>query len=196
MRTASSVLLLARSIPLLRALLVASFTVMLVSVLMIRYGHLPVLDDGADSTGLVAGLQHGAGMPAPDFELSLFEGDTLRLAELRGQVVVLNFWASWCPPCRAEAPIFATVSEAYRDRGVIFVGVNIQDNEQDARAFIEEFGITYPNGPDRDLQITTDYAVASIPTTVFIDREGRIARNWLGGLTESQVVGFIEEALQ
>lgn len=130
---------------------------------------------------------------APDFELSLFDGGTLRLAELRGQVAVVNFWASWCPPCRAEAPTFATVSKAYAQRGVAFVGVDIQDDDQDARAFLAEFGIDYPNGPDRTTRIATDYRLAGIPTTLFIDAEGRIARRWLGGLDEQQLVGFIEE---
>lgn len=132
---------------------------------------------------------------APDFELPLFDGRTLRLADLRGQGVVLNFWASWCPPCRTEAPIFASLSEAFRDRGVVFVGVNIQDNETDARAFLEEFKIGYPNGPDPG-EIATEYGIAAIPTTIFIDAEGRIARRWIGGLTEPQLVGFLEEMLQ
>lgn len=131
---------------------------------------------------------------APGFELTLFDAGTLRLGTLRGQVVVLNFWASWCLPCRAEAPTFARVSEAFGARGVRFVGVNIQDNDADARAFIQELGITYPNGPDPTGQITTDYGVAGLPTTIFVDAEGRIARRWLGGLTERQLVGFIEEA--
>ena len=133
---------------------------------------------------------------APDFELALFDGGTLRLGTLRGQLVVLNFWASWCAPCRAEAPTFARVSEAFRDRGVRFVGVNIQDDDADARAFIQELGITYPNGPDRTGQVTTGFGVAGLPATIFVDPEGRIARRWLGVLTEQQLVGFVEEALR
>lgn len=132
---------------------------------------------------------------APDFELPLFDGGRVRLADLRGNSVVLNFWASWCPPCRAEAPTFARVSERFRDRGASFVGVNIQDTEQDARAFLAKFKIGYPNGPDPGA-IATDYGIAAIPTTIFIDAEGRIARRWIGGLTEPQLVGFLEEVLR
>lgn len=133
--------------------------------------------------------------PAPDFTLPLFDGGTLQLADLRGQVVVLNFWASWCPPCRAEAPTFARVSQAFQERGVVFVGVNVQDTEPDARAFLAEFGIRYPNGPDTTTQIATDYGVAGIPTTLFLDAQGRIARRWLGALDERQLTAFSEELL-
>lgn len=132
---------------------------------------------------------------APNFELPAFDGGTLQLADLRGQIVVLNFWASWCPPCRTEAPIFAQVSEAFRDRGVVFVGVNIQDNETDARAFLDEFEVGYRNGPDPG-EVATEYSVAAIPTTILIDAEGRIARRWIGGLTEPRLTGFLEEMLR
>lgn len=130
---------------------------------------------------------------APDFTLALFDGGAFRLADQRGRAVVLNVWASWCVPCRAEAPTFAKVSAAYRDRGVVFVGVNVQDTDADARRFLEEFGISYPNGPDRAFEIATDYGVAGIPTTVFVDAGGRIARRWAGELSEARLLRFVEE---
>jgi cytochrome c biogenesis protein CcmG/thiol:disulfide interchange protein DsbE len=86
--------------------------------------------------------------PAPDFTLSLFDGGQITLGDLRGQVVVLNVWASWCPPCRDEAPVLERAWRAYRDRGVTFVGVDYMDTEPAALAYIAEFDITYPNGPD------------------------------------------------
>lgn len=94
---------------------------------------------------------------APDFTLTTFGGETLRLSELSSQVVVLNFWASWCVPCRDEAPILQDAWERYRDRGVLFIGIGYADMESDALAFIEEFGITYPNGPDIGLAISDRY---------------------------------------
>ncbi|MGQ0602208.1 MAG: TlpA disulfide reductase family protein, partial [Anaerolineales bacterium] len=85
---------------------------------------------------------------APDFALTTFDGETLRLSDLRGQVVVINIWASWCVPCRDEAPVLERVWREYRDRDVVFLGVDYADTEREARAFIAEFGLTYPNGPD------------------------------------------------
>lgn len=136
------------------------------------------------------------GGTAPNFTLPLFGGGTFRLADHGGEVVVVNFWASWCDPCRREAPRFAAADDAYRDRGVTFVGVDFQDREGDARAFIAEFGLRYPNGPDRDGAITRAYGVSGLPATFVIDRQGRIRRRWSGEITGDQLTAFIEEALR
>ncbi len=136
------------------------------------------------------------GGAAPDFALSLFDGGTFRPAEHRGTVVVVNFWASWCPPCRREAPRFAAAADAYRDRGVVFVGVDFQDREGDARDFLREFDLRYPNGPDPGGDIARTYGVSGLPATVVIDRQGRIRRRWLGEITGAQLTGFIEETLR
>lgn len=133
--------------------------------------------------------------PAPDITLQLFDGQTFRLAEQRGRVVVVNYWASWCPPCREEARTLEAVSRAYRDRGVVFVGVNVWDAEGDARAFLREFGVTYPNGPDPTGGILIDYGVTGIPETYFIDRQGMLVRRWIGPLTDQQLRTLLEELL-
>lgn len=119
---------------------------------------------------------------APDFEFRLLDGSVMRLSDYRGRVVFLNFWASWCPPCRAEAPLLEFTWRQVKDRGVIFLGVNIQDTEQGAQRFIEEFGITYPNGRDPQSRIAINYGVYGIPETFFIDREGRITYKHIGAL--------------
>src|SRR3990172_3277574 len=85
--------------------------------------------------------------PAPDFTLTTFDGGTLRLADLRGQVVMVDFWASWCVPCQQEARTLESLWREYRDQGVMFVGVDYLDPESDARAFLAQYQITYPNGP-------------------------------------------------
>lgn len=150
----------------------------------------------AATAALPAGsVASGPRLLAPDFELALFEGGSLRLADVRGQGVVLNFWASWCVPCRQEAPNFARAAAAFDGRGVVFVGVDIQDIESDARAFLAEFGIRYANGADNAGRIAGDYGIVGIPTTVFIDADGRIARRWLGVLNEQQLTGFVREIL-
>ncbi len=133
---------------------------------------------------------------APDFTLTLFDGRRLRLSDLRGKPVVLNFWASWCPPCREEAPTLEKGWETYKDKGVVFLGMDIQDTETDARAFMKEFGITYPNGQDTTSEIAVSYDISGIPTTFFITSEGKVARRWTGALGEEQLDAFIGGLLQ
>ena len=134
--------------------------------------------------------------PAPPFTLTLFDGSVLRLEDLRGKVVFLNFWASWCPPCRAEARMLEAAWGKYREHGVIFVGVNIQDKEESARGFLEEFGITYPNGLDRGSRIAIEYGVWGLPETFFIDGDGRITYKHVGALGWETVTVKLEEARQ
>ena len=122
------------------------------------------------------------GKPAPDFSLTLFDGRTVRLSDFRGKVVFLNFWASWCPPCRAEARLLEQSWQRYKDQGVVFLGVDIQDTEEAARRFIQEFGITYMNGRDPKNRIAIDFGVYGIPETFFIDRDGQITYKHIGAL--------------
>jgi cytochrome c biogenesis protein CcmG/thiol:disulfide interchange protein DsbE len=136
------------------------------------------------------------GREAPPFSLPLFDGGTLRLTDLRGNVVVLNFWASWCyPACWNEAPRLQAVWEQYRDQGVMLVGVNYQDREADARAFIERFGKTFPSGPDVGSRIAIDYGVYGVPETFFIDRQGRIAHKHIGEIGTAALHEWITRLL-
>lgn len=131
--------------------------------------------------------------PAPDFTLPLFDGGELVLSEQRGKVVVINFWSSTCPPCREEARDLEDVWKAYRDSGVLFIGTNIQDFEQPARQYLDEFKVTYPNGPDDGGHISIDYGVVGIPVTFFIDKDGTVARRWVGAISRSQLTTWIDE---
>lgn len=144
----------------------------------------------ASSTEAASGRGQPIGdrTPAPDFQLQLLNGGTLRTSDLAGKRTVLNFWASWCASCRAEAPLLARVSAGSREQGIQFVGIAIQDTEQEARAFLAEFGITYPNGIDHTGRIATGYRVAQIPTLVLLDPQLRIARRWAGQFTEQQLL--------
>ena len=128
--------------------------------------------------------------PAPEFTLPLLTGGELALSEHLGQPIVINFWASWCPPCRLEAPALERAWRAYREQGVMFVGVEVQDTEEVGRAYLSEFGITYPSGLDSDGTITVDYGVIGLPVTFFINDEGVVARRWVGALTGEALFGF------
>lgn len=136
------------------------------------------------------------GRQAPPLALTLLDGETIRLEDLRGKAVFLNFWASWCPPCRAEARTLEEAWQRYKERDVVFLGVNIQDREEDARAFMQEFGITYLNGRDITGKIAIDYGVWGIPETFLIDRQGRITYKHAGALGIATITAKLEEALQ
>lgn len=114
------------------------------------------------------------GQPAPAFRLQTFDGDVLDLADLAGDVVVLNFWASWCVPCADEADDLEALWRRFRDRGVRFVGVNFVDTDGPARAYLATHGVTYPNGPDLGGRISASYRVTGVPETFVVDRGGRI----------------------
>ncbi len=133
---------------------------------------------------------------APSFTLPLFGGGTIRLEDLRGKVVFLNFWASWCPPCRAEARTLEAAWQRYKDREVVFLGIDIQDTEQDARAFLKEFGITYLNARDASGEVAIEYGVWGIPETFFIDRDGRITFKQVGALGMPTIIAKLDEALE
>lgn len=127
---------------------------------------------------------------APDFTVETFEGETLRLSDLRGKVVVLNFWASWCPPCRWEMPFFETISQEYKERGVIFLGVAISDTMEDASDFADSVGVTYPLALDAAGETARDYEVLGLPTTFLIDKDGAIQRR-LGAANEATLKIFL-----
>ena len=154
--------------------------------LLLMFGNQIVLNSkGSLDTGL-----------APDFTLSLFDGGQLTLSDLRGQVVVVNFWASWCIPCRDEAPILEMASQRYQEQGVVFVGIAYLDTDKESLAFLKEFEVSYPNGPDIGTKIARDYRITGVPETFFIGRDGEIVDLEIGPLTESRLISALDKALQ
>ena len=133
---------------------------------------------------------------APQFTLPLFSGGTFSLAEQRGKVVVVNFWASWCIPCRKEAPILENTWRKYKDRGVVFVGVDYVDTDKEAMAFIQEFNVTYPNGPDIGTETSRAYRIQGVPETYFVGKDGMLYGNHIGPIDQATLSAKIEEVLK
>ena len=123
------------------------------------------------------------GTMAPGFEMPLMEEGTFSLDEMDGQVTVLNFWASWCPPCEDELPDFQAVWEEYRERDVLFVGITVNDDREPAEGMLARFGVTYPVGMDPDGEIAARYGITGVPETFILDAEGKVAYIHVGPVT-------------
>jgi thiol-disulfide isomerase/thioredoxin len=145
-----------------------------------------------EGSGVVTVLPPDERQPAPEFSGPLLDGTgEFDLAEVKGDVVVINVWASWCPPCRSEAPALQTVSTELAHQDVRFIGVNIRDNQTDARAFEQEFGLTYPSVVDTTGELLLAFRdtlpPSAIPSTLVIDRDGRLAARVLDEVTETSL---------
>lgn len=125
--------------------------------------------------------------PAPTFGFTTFDGETFSLEDFRGQVVVLNFWASWCGPCAYEAPDLQYLWEEYEDDGVVFIGIAYADNGPNSLRFLEEYGITYYNAPDVGTFISELYNIQGVPETFIIDQNGEVTHFFYAPVNETLI---------
>ena len=132
---------------------------------------------------------------APDFKVNIIGGREVTLDDFRGQPLIVNFWASWCPPCRDEAPTLVKVSNKYRGK-VAFLGIVYQDTVANVKAFTEEFRVKYPSALDPGAAAARAYKVTGVPETYVIDAKGRLVAKWIGAIDEANLTNFIEEALR
>jgi cytochrome c biogenesis protein CcmG, thiol:disulfide interchange protein DsbE len=176
-------------------------------VALLAYG---LLSKGANRR-IDEALAEGRSSPAPSFELPVLEpgrlamslarqvegplaDGSLSLGELRGTPLVLNFWASWCIPCREEAPLLESGWRHFGRRGVLFIGLNMQDLTSDARGFLSEFEIRYPTIRDQGNGVAQSYGVTGVPETYFIDARGRVVAHVIGVVSEEQLRDGAEAA--
>lgn len=139
------------------------------------------------------------GFVAPDFTLDTLGGDPVTLSDLRGRVVVINLWASWCPPCRAEMPALQAAHEADKDRGLVILAVDMtyQDSVDDAAAFVEELGLTFPVLLDRDGTVARQYLLRALPSTYFVGPDGIIRQATIGGpMSEATIRSEVSRLLE
>jgi cytochrome c biogenesis protein CcmG/thiol:disulfide interchange protein DsbE len=142
--------------------------------------------------------QFKIGERAPEFSLTSFDGQTYNLADLRGKVVVLNMWASWCKPCEQEAADLEAAWRHYQPRGdVVFLGVAWTDTDKKSLEYLEKFDITYPNGPDLGTRIAQAYRITGVPETYIIDRDGVLSYvKFSPFLSVDEIIGVIDPVLE
>jgi peroxiredoxin len=154
----------------------------------------------ADTTNATAGTSAPqAGFTAPDFTLKTPDGEGYRLSELKGNAVLVNLWATWCPPCRAEMPAIEKMYQEYKDQGLVVLAVNMtyQDDPANVSPFIQEYGLTFPVLLEETGNVGTAYQLRSLPSTYFINRAGIIQEVVIGGpVSEALLRTRIEQILQ
>jgi cytochrome c biogenesis protein CcmG/thiol:disulfide interchange protein DsbE len=163
--------------------LIVAFAIILALMALLGWG-LKKVQAGPKSSGI-----------APDFTITDFRGPSFKLSEHRGHVVIVNFWASWCPPCREEAAYLEQTWRKYQDKDVIFVGVDWVDTQKEALAYINEFDITYINGPDVGTVAAQAYNIQGVPETFYVAKNGELRGVHIGPLQSPELDQKIEELL-
>ena len=135
------------------------------------------------------------GKKAPSFVAPKVGGQLVSLENYKNKPLVLNFWASWCPPCRDETPGMERIWRKYEDQGVVILGINVQDGEKEAERYISEFGITFSNALDLDGSITVDYGVTGLPVTFFIDNDSVVTGRWVGSISEDRLDNWVSNLI-
>jgi cytochrome c biogenesis protein CcmG/thiol:disulfide interchange protein DsbE len=135
------------------------------------------------------------GRPAPDFTLAQLDGPPVTLSKLRGQVVVINFWASWCTECHTEQAALSSTWQQFRDAGVVVVGINFQDARDDARDYVRSAGVSYPVVVDADSRTALAFGVRGIPETFIVDGSGRTAERVIGPVDAAKLASQINAVL-
>jgi cytochrome c biogenesis protein CcmG, thiol:disulfide interchange protein DsbE len=166
----------------------------LVALLFILLAWSLLHDEGGD---LAKQANRGDRPAAPDFTLERLDRDgELQLASLRGKVVVLNTWASWCVPCKEEAPFLEQVWRSNRERGVVVLGLDAKDFRADARRFADRYGLTFPLVYDGPGDAIDEYGVTGFPETFVIDREGRVVRAFVGAVNGEEERAELRTAIE
>ena len=167
----------------LLAMLIAGFTIFLAIGVM------------GTTTATSRSGEELVGKKAPSFVAPKVGGQLVSLENYKNKPLVLNFWASWCPPCRDETPGMERIWRKYEDQGVVILGINVQDGEKEAERYISEFGVTFSNALDLDGSITVDYGVTGLPVTFFIDNDSVVTGRWVGSISEDRLDNWVSNLI-
>jgi peroxiredoxin len=156
--------------------------------------------DGGQYAAIDIGPVEGSGgprvgQPAPDFVLPQLDGGVVRLSDLRGNVVLVNFWASWCTPCKREVPALVSVYERFQEQGFVVLGVDYQEPVDDVRGFVEEWGMSYPVLLDADAAVVRQYRLTGIPESYLIDQDGVLRERRIGEMKQEEIACMAEALL-
>ncbi len=172
--------------------LVAGITALAVFGVLLYFNSRPV---NRQSASMVTPQQTATSQPTRvpmwDFEVKDLDGETMKLSDLRGQVVLVNFWASWCPPCRDEMPLLQDFYLEHREDGFVLLGINVSEDADDAAAFMEVNGYQFPVWRDPPGNLLIEQGLNGLPASVLVDAEGRIARRWIGPLAEEDLTNTV-----
>jgi peroxiredoxin len=145
-------------------------------------------ESSSEASAAAEGTEESEELPmALDFTLQTPGGERVSLSDYRGSVVLVNFWASWCPPCNEEMPDLQSYYADHRDEGFVLIGVNVKENAEAATAFVETYDVTFPVVLDRDAGVAGTYGVTGLPASYFVDPEGRLMGFWPGVLTREKL---------
>lgn len=166
-------------------------TVLLIFALWAGYLLLvPNANGKAPGTGIPNGAQ------APDFELKTTDGKVVKLSDFKGQAVMLNFFATWCPPCRSEMPTLQEVYREYESQGFVLLAINLNESNLAVNKFRENYGLTFPIVIDKEDRVSRLYDIVPLPTSYFIDKNGVVQAKWTGELSKEKLRSFMKQISQ
>jgi peroxiredoxin len=132
---------------------------------------------------------------AQDFTVTDLDGNSVKLSDFRGQYVFLNFWATWCPPCKAEMPEIEKIRQLFPERNLVILAVSTGEDKSTVAAFIKQYGYTFDIALDTNQSVASKYNITGIPTSFFIDMEGNIVAKAVGGLSESAMMNYVNQLI-
>ena len=174
---------------------IKALTILLLGILIAGFTTFLAIGVLGTSTATGRSGKELVGKKTPFFVAPKVGGQLISLEDYKERPLILNFWASWCPPCRDETPGMERVWRKYKDEGVIILGINVQDGEKEAERYISEFGVTFSNALDLDGSITVDYGITGLPVTFFINKKGFVIGRWVGSISEEKLDNWVSSLI-
>lgn len=145
------------------------------------------------NSSATAGAGIPIGSPAPDFELRTVDGQVYKLSDLKGQSVMLNFFATWCPPCRAEMELLEETYQQHKEQGFLILAINLNESDVAVSSFQQKLGLTFPIVIDKGDQVSRRYDIVPLPTSYFVDKDGIVRGKWTGEIRQPQMLEMLKQ---